>query len=305
MSLRAPGWYPDPTDPARLRHWDGEVWDGRERHLPAWVIASDELGPAELAAPPEGALDAPFEDRSLPAMTAPAAGGVVRRRRPLPAAGVWRSPAAPLPQLRPGAAEAPDQRRWSARTRRRGIALFALAALLVLSVSGTVASSLAPPANPLAPDTAFLREANAACVSTLGAVRPVASSAGAGATPTAVMAVGAELSGLAGRIHRLSEAPGATSVVAGWLRLWKTWSAERLAEARALAGEGGTAPASSRPGASSPGAAGSGRATPAAAEAAGTAAGAAASEADSFALHHGLADCSLRYQPTAAILPIP
>lgn len=43
---RAPGWYPDPDDPAWLLHWDGRHWGDERRPRPAW---------ASPARPPERA----------------------------------------------------------------------------------------------------------------------------------------------------------------------------------------------------------------------------------------------------------
>lgn len=43
---RAPGWYPDPDDPAWLLHWDGRNWGVERRPRPAW---------ASPARPPERA----------------------------------------------------------------------------------------------------------------------------------------------------------------------------------------------------------------------------------------------------------
>ena len=34
---RAPGWHPDPDDPASLRHWDGRRWGGERRPRPTWA----------------------------------------------------------------------------------------------------------------------------------------------------------------------------------------------------------------------------------------------------------------------------
>jgi hypothetical protein len=31
-----PGWYVDPEEPSRLRHWDGEAWSTRSRPRPGW-----------------------------------------------------------------------------------------------------------------------------------------------------------------------------------------------------------------------------------------------------------------------------
>lgn len=281
---RAAGWYPDPTDPSLLRHWDGNDWDERRRHLPAWVIASEELDPVSFEVPPVAAPDSPYRGRSLPALTAPAPGGTTRRRRLTPPPGVWRPPGPATPRSLQHPGDGAERRRRGTTARRRGLALLVVAALLVLSVSGGLAGSLTASPNPLAPDAAFLRYANSACVATLGAVRPVASGP-ADMSPAAVATARADLAGLSRRIRRLSEAPGATSVVAGWLHLWAVWGSARLAEARAETAGG---PAGS-----------------AAADAAGSDARAAATEADSFAVHHGLADCALQYQPTSAILPVP
>jgi hypothetical protein len=282
---RVAGWYPDPSDPALLRHWNGEDWDERSRHLPGWVIASDELDLADFEGPPAVAPDSPYRGGSLPALTAPGPVGASHRRRPTPPLGVWRPPPPATYSALDGAGGNAGRRRSGTSARRRGLALLVVAALLVLSVSGAVAGSLTPSSNPLAPDTAFLRKANSACVTTLGGVRPVASGP-ADTSPAAVQAAQTDLAGLSRSILRLSEAPGATSVISGWLHLWQVWATARLAEAREAAAGYGPVPTSA-PGSE------------------GAEAQAAAAEADSFAVHHGLYDCSLEYQPTSAILPVP
>lgn len=282
---RAAGWYPDPTDPALLRHWNGEDWDDRNRHLPGWVIASDELDLAGFEVPPAVAPDSPYRGRSLPALTAPAPQGASHRRRLTPPLGVWRPPVPATPTALDDPGGGADRRRRGTTARRRGLALVVVAALLVLTISGAVAGSLTPSPNPLAPDTAFLRKANSACVTTLGGVRPVASGP-ADTSPAAVQTARADLAGLSRSIRRLSEAPGATPVIAGWLHLWQVWGSARLTEARDAVAADGPVP-SSTPGS------------------AGADAQAAAAEADSFAVHHGLYDCALEYQPTSAILPVP
>lgn len=290
---RAPGWYPDPADPALLRHWNGEGWDERRRHLPGWVIASEELEVADPASPPAATPEGPYRGRWLPALTAPAAGGASRRRRLVPPPGVWHPPLPPT--SRTGTAprhDGGDRRRGGAK-RRRGVALMVVAALFLLSVSGTVAGSLTPSANPLAPDTAFLREANTACVTSLGGVRPVASSASGASSPAAVQAARVDLAGLSRRIRRLAVTPGAAPVVDNWLHLWVVWGSARLTAAEAAAGAGRTGSGSGS------------AASTSSADAAGSHARAALAEADAFAVRHGLADCTLGHQQTSAILPVP
>lgn len=34
---RAPGWHPDPDDPASLRHWNGKRWGSERRPRPSWA----------------------------------------------------------------------------------------------------------------------------------------------------------------------------------------------------------------------------------------------------------------------------
>gem|GEM_PF-3206949 len=41
---RAPGWYPDPDDPARMRRWDGAHWTPDHRPLPSWYSSSHPQG---------------------------------------------------------------------------------------------------------------------------------------------------------------------------------------------------------------------------------------------------------------------
>lgn len=42
---RSPGWYQDPDDPTRVRHWNGRGWSGRRRPRPAWHVLANELAP--------------------------------------------------------------------------------------------------------------------------------------------------------------------------------------------------------------------------------------------------------------------
>ncbi|MHB1535624.1 MAG: DUF2510 domain-containing protein, partial [Acidimicrobiales bacterium] len=63
---RAPGWYPDPNDPTRIRHWSGTGWSGRQRLRPAWTVATGDLAVlteraerADLVATDAGAPEPP------------------------------------------------------------------------------------------------------------------------------------------------------------------------------------------------------------------------------------------------------
>lgn len=311
---RHPGWYPDPDDPTLLRHWSGRQWDSRRRHVPAWSIATEEFRLLDPSEPPsEPTPDGPVHTEALPAVMAPFGSGSTRRRLALPPPN-WRSPAPSSFGDRPrtGPTVRPRQR-WLAGPRRLA-SLMVVVALIALTVSGAVNAGLRRPGNSLTADTAFLRDANAACVATLGAVRPVAApsgatggpttpggraggeaagggtagvgAAGAVATVAAVQAARSQLSGLSRRILQLARAPHATAYVTGWLRLWAAWGTARVRQARdATAGtSGGPSPA-------------------------GVSAAAAAQsdvrQADAFANHHGLNDCTLQGVPTTTILPVP
>lgn len=47
---RAAGWYPDPEDPAWLRHWDGHHWGRERRPRPAWAPPAPPPDPAQRRA---------------------------------------------------------------------------------------------------------------------------------------------------------------------------------------------------------------------------------------------------------------
>ncbi|MCL2395953.1 MAG: DUF2510 domain-containing protein, partial [Acidimicrobiaceae bacterium] len=42
---RSPGWYQDPDDPTRVRHWNGRGWTGRRRPRPTWHVLPNDLAP--------------------------------------------------------------------------------------------------------------------------------------------------------------------------------------------------------------------------------------------------------------------
>ncbi|MBO0747070.1 MAG: DUF2510 domain-containing protein, partial [Acidimicrobiaceae bacterium] len=42
---RSPGWYQDPDDPTRVRHWNGRGWTGRRRPRPTWHVLPNDLSP--------------------------------------------------------------------------------------------------------------------------------------------------------------------------------------------------------------------------------------------------------------------
>lgn len=42
---RSPGWYQDPDDPTRVRHWNGRGWSGRRRPRPTWHVLPNDLSP--------------------------------------------------------------------------------------------------------------------------------------------------------------------------------------------------------------------------------------------------------------------
>lgn len=303
---RYPGWYPDPDDPALLRHWSGRQWDSHRRHVPAWSVATEELRLLDAAEPPSGpAPDGPVHTEALPAVTAPFGSGSTRRRLALPAPS-WRSPAPSPFEDRPRIGPtARSRRRWLAGPRRLA-SLMVVVALIAVTVSGAVSGGLRRTGNSLMADTAFLRGANAACVATLGAVRPVVGQSGAtgGATPTVptvptvatVQAARSQLAGLSRRILQLASAPHATADVTGWLGLWAAWGAARASQARNATSSGQPHGSGGAGGQSH----GGGSAATAAAAAQADVRG-----ADTFASHHGLSDCTLQGVPATTILPVP
>src|SRR5215217_2805989 len=73
MSI-APGWYPDPADPANMRYWDGEGW--ADQPVPTTADLRAEKAAAEKAAAERAAAEA--DVATLP----PARAGVPRGEAP-------------------------------------------------------------------------------------------------------------------------------------------------------------------------------------------------------------------------------
>ncbi|MGH9123084.1 MAG: hypothetical protein ACRDYC_14265, partial [Acidimicrobiales bacterium] len=73
-----PGWYQDPEDPTRLRHWGGSEWGNARRPKPGWTVATADV---PLDAAPALAVDnqlvpsddlLPFGDEASSSGAAPA-----------------------------------------------------------------------------------------------------------------------------------------------------------------------------------------------------------------------------------------
>jgi hypothetical protein len=305
---RVRGWYRDPADPTRLRHWSGDGWDGRSRNLPGWSIASADLDArAPLRSGDDGpVLDGPVGASALRPATLPAAAGsegARLRRQPPPAA--LRSSRHASHHPASGAGQTTPPRREAIWRRPRlpmlvvtaavGLAVLVLAAVL----GGALHAALPAAASPLGRDTAFVRAADAACLTSMAPARTATGEtlgpAGGSAMPTVatVESANRQLDALAARLRRLGSHLPAGSGLRSWLSAWSRYAAARLA-----------ASVSAARNASGPAAATSAGTTGAVAEQLG-AARSTAEHADDFAVANGLLDCTLLPHPVASYEPIP
>lgn len=222
---RRPGWYRDPGDPARLRHWNGRHWDGRRRHVPSWSIATEPLEVLDPAVPGDPA-DGPASAAAIPAATSPT-GRVRRTRSVAPPAGAMRPaipPRSASPLLGPALAR-PSA--WVV-PRRQALAVTLVVALLVVTVASALTGTGGSAPRVASSTSTFAQRANATCAATLGAVRPATAD---NAPLRVVSAATVELEHLVVRLRRVAGSTGAPATVGGWLTDWHRWATERLSSA--------------------------------------------------------------------------
>jgi hypothetical protein len=278
-----PGWYRDPDDPARLRHYTGRGWDSRRRTLPAWAIGVRDVVWVETARRDGDPVpDGPVHRAALPA-SANATGQSLSPAEVRRSSGTTRAggPVGPRRAAGPGGGAlhwsvgARPVRRASWSSPRTAFLLASTTvALVVVILVATLGLSNRPATDPsLAQDSTFIRSANIACGEAMGAIRsppPSAeSSATAGAmSPAAVAAANRNLEQLAARIRALPVVASAESLIQGWLDDWSRYATDRQRQADARSGGVGPGSLSSTVGLD---------------EAA----------ADAFPSAHGLSDCTL------------
>ncbi|MDQ2729370.1 MAG: hypothetical protein M3Y91_16255, partial [Actinomycetota bacterium] len=151
---RFQGWYLDPTDPTRVRHWDGDRWE-RVRTRPAWNISAGELvvdveGRYDASSPWAGpAIESPARPPSERAAAgalgvgSEPARGQTRRASLGPGAATHGARAGHFSPLGPGhdfVARPP----WAAS--RRPLTIFAL--IVVVALVAVAASVVGQPSRP-------------------------------------------------------------------------------------------------------------------------------------------------------------
>jgi hypothetical protein len=237
MAVPAPtfaGWYPDPSDPVRLRHWNGRTWDPRLRTVPAWAVGSRDYVLVESSRRRgDPMLEGPVHAASLPAI----ATATAQLSRPAPRPG---SPSRPTGS-RSGAGAGPPTSGWAigarpvrssswSRPRLALMVVTSLIGLVVLVLAATVGfTPRTPGTTTLAQDTTFIRSANIACGEGMAATRlPNASGI---PSVAAVATANSNLAHLAARIEALPVVASGRSSIQGWLNAWEQYGADRQKEA--------------------------------------------------------------------------
>jgi hypothetical protein len=309
---RAPGWYRDPADRSRMRHWSGAYWDVPSRRVPPWMAGTAAVitAPARSGQRAGGPrLDGPAHPAMLPANVKSAAQGRVTRRVPVPVAtaSTLGGPAGPG-----GAPTLIEPRVPIGRRRWPGSAPLIVGGTLVLAillaVAGMVAVSKSPiTATQVSADPVFIRSANRACTQAMGAIRLPTRAAigdaadrgaatGGGApvpvpSPAVTATANRALRALVAKLQSLRSAGALGTQLVGWFDDLDRYAADRTVAAGRAAGAGSGAVAVA--GHPSPEATAS-----AAAKKALSAAGVAANQADSFALGNSLGECVLVSPPS-------
>lgn len=297
---RAPGWYRDPDDPTRMRHWSGRAWSARHRSWPAWDISVVDLvadlqlpGGPEAGAGAQPVTDGPVRPAALPATAAARAAG-------LGAMVTWLA----QPVAAPGGAGRSGGARWATRSggaaapgwqsSRRPVVVFAalVAVALVLMAASVGLSRPRPPVASVASDPSFLARATALCATGLaplrGSAEMTATDPGAAEEAAAATRAADTVDGLAGKLAALGPSPAAAGGVGAWLATWDAYAADqRLLAASLGAPVAGTAAAGSDPAALR------------------RAVDADATQADDFASVNGLGGCRLRAAGTPGVVAIP
>lgn len=198
-TVRLPGWYFDPDDPARLRYWNGKSWTNRRRLRPSWTIATRDIALPEVGPEADGSedspvLDGPVRPAALPAvassaLTAPALTNPLDRSSQPGRPGRRSATSLFLPGG-PGSPQGGAGKRARDGARRPLMALAAAVAVALLVMSVTVGVSHRYSAPVTVSVTRFVDAANTACAASMGtlprAVSAPASGAASklGSTPT-------------------------------------------------------------------------------------------------------------------------
>jgi hypothetical protein len=243
------GWYRDPEDPIRLKHWNGRGWDARHRTMPAWAVGVEDYvldPPSRRNADPM--LEGPVHRAALPAIAtasaqsyrpagAPgAAGGLLGARRTGSVGGGalhWS-----------GGARPPRRPAWP-HPRSAYVVASALVGLVVVILVVTVGLVSRPTTDlTLAQDSSFIRAANIACGESMGAIwLPSSGAKGPGGSavrpsPAEVAAANADLTRLEATIRALPVVASAASEVQSWLDTWGRFAVDR--QRLAVDGSGAT-----------------------------------------------------------------
>lgn len=313
-----PGWYRDPTDPARFRHWDGRRWSGRHRGWPGWDLHAVDLDP-DLELDTGGPVaEGPVRPAPLPAAAARAglADGATVAWLQRPGPGRARPGA---PSRRSGGRPPAHATSWApSRTPMLVFCLLVATAIAVMTVSVTLAGPRAATVGAVETDVAFVRAAGTACGQGLAPLRHSEAMSSGPATPAqlATVATGdaTAVSATATALAQLPVRADAADAVHRWLGTWATYAADERALAAAETGatpasRGAAAPAAGSPSSATPaGTPGTTRTPTAASPGAGTLAGRVADDvisADQFAVANGLSACRLGTDPAAGEINIP
>lgn len=246
-SGRPRGWYPDPTDPTSVRHWDGDRWE-RARTRPAWDVSAGDLvvdveGRFDTSGPWEGpAVEGPVRpapDRAAAGALGVGSESVRGQTRPAPlgsGAGSGGSRAGHFPPVGARRDVAPRPPWTSSRRPLVAFVLVAVVALVAVAAS-VVGRPSRPPTQQAPVPSGFVTQASRGCATMLGTRRP-------SALPTDLAALGAEvaqITTLTGSLRTMATITGAGDQTAGWLAGWQRFTVDEQDRATAL----GTQPPSS------------------------------------------------------------
>jgi hypothetical protein len=233
---RAPGWYRDPLDRTRIRHWSGLYWDVPQRRLPPWALgtAAVVVSPRHLGQGEGPRLDGPVDLAALPVKARSSARvRAARLGRPLPPGPSHGGPGGIGPSAGVhGPARPALSRRRQMRTPFTVSSVLVVAALLV--VAGFISFSKSPSTvTQVSSDSAYVTAANTACTSSLGAL--TAADETATATPAEVASSNKVISALMTKLQTLPSAAAVAGQTSGWFASWSAYKVDRTREASYLA----------------------------------------------------------------------
>ena len=226
-----PGWYLDPEEPSRLRHWDGQGWSTRSRPRPGWSsravpFETDEAGldrsAAEGPAHPDE-LQAPVSKGArLAGRTGPWQPSQPRSSTSRPVLSSTRPPAS-------GRGPVPASPPRSARARRPLLVLTALvgvAAAVVIS-SFAISQPAYGPTTPVQPPSgqaslqSFANQAGRDCASALPRYRPALQ---ADVDGPSIAAAARKLGLLRHRLETIPTSREISGPIRSWLQDWQDFS---------------------------------------------------------------------------------